>query len=192
MLANWIPDPSPALRRQPVAVHRPHAGRFVIGIFGHITRVKALVALGIAMIFLGTLVLPLMINLSKQVLTRPVTECGPWAATSRRAPQHEWVVPERYNIAADVCDKHPRDKLAMIHEHFDGDGARCTGASCRTCSNQAANVLRDHGVERGDRVALVLPPTPETAAALLRRPGSSGRSCSRCRCSTATTASAIA
>ena len=31
---------------------------------------------------------------------------------------HEWHVPERYNIAADVCDKHPRDKLAMIHEDF--------------------------------------------------------------------------
>ena len=28
-----------------------------------------------------------------------------------------------------------------------------------------ANVLRDHGVERGDRVAMLLPATPETAAA---------------------------
>ena len=26
---------------------------------------------------------------------------------------HSWTVPERYNIATDVCDKHPRDKLAM-------------------------------------------------------------------------------
>ena len=24
------------------------------------------------------------------------------------SPQHRWDVPERYNIAADVCDKHPR------------------------------------------------------------------------------------
>jgi acetyl-CoA synthetase len=31
-------------------------------------------------------------------------------------------------------------------------------------SNQAANLLAGLGVERGDRVALVLPPTPETAA----------------------------
>ena len=37
---------------------------------------------------------------------------------------HEWRVPEQYNIAADVCDKHPRDKLAMVHEHFDGTGSR--------------------------------------------------------------------
>ena len=31
-------------------------------------------------------------------------------------------------------------------------------------ANQAAHVLRAHGVERGDRVAVVLPATPETAA----------------------------
>jgi hypothetical protein len=33
---------------------------------------------------------------------------------------HRWNVPERYNIAADVCDKHPREKAAMIWERFDG------------------------------------------------------------------------
>src|SRR3954469_5623647 len=31
-------------------------------------------------------------------------------------------------------------------------------------ADQAAAMLRQHGVERGDRVAVVLPPTPETAA----------------------------
>ena len=30
-----------------------------------------------------------------------------------------------------------------------------------------ANVLRERGVERGDRVAMLLPATPETAAAFL-------------------------
>ena len=34
--------------------------------------------------------------------------------------EHRWEVPERYNIAADVCDRHPREKLAMIHEDFAG------------------------------------------------------------------------
>ncbi len=32
---------------------------------------------------------------------------------------HRWDVLLRYNIAADVCDKHRRDK-AMIWESFDG------------------------------------------------------------------------
>jgi hypothetical protein len=39
---------------------------FVIGIFGHISKTKTLVALGIGLIFLGTFVLPLLVNLSKQ------------------------------------------------------------------------------------------------------------------------------
>ena len=29
---------------------------------------------------------------------------------------HSWNVPARFNIASDVCDRHPRDKPAMIHE----------------------------------------------------------------------------
>src|SRR4051812_19656686 len=78
--------------------------------------------------------------------------------------EHEWRVPERYNIAADCCDKHPRDKLAMIHERFDGVRRELTWGEIQDLSNQAANLLESHGVERGDRVAVVMPPTPETAA----------------------------
>src|ERR1700712_4752416 len=78
--------------------------------------------------------------------------------------QHEWHVPERFNIAADVCDKHPRDKPAMIWERFDGERRELNGGELQDLANQAANVLHDHGVGKGDRVAVVLPPTPETAA----------------------------
>src|SRR3954469_19782528 len=78
--------------------------------------------------------------------------------------EHEWRVPERYNIAADCCDKHPRDKLAMIHERFDGERRELTWGELQDLSNQAANLLAAQGVERGDRVAVVLPPTPEAAA----------------------------
>jgi acetyl-CoA synthetase len=77
---------------------------------------------------------------------------------------HAWTVPERYNIAADVCDKHPRDKLAMVWERFDGATREVAWGELQDLANQAAHVLRDHGVERGDRVAVVLPPTPEAAA----------------------------
>jgi acetyl-CoA synthetase len=77
---------------------------------------------------------------------------------------HRWDVPERYNIAADVCDKHPREKLAMIWESFDGAYRELTWGELQDLSNQAAHVLADHGVGRGDRVAVVLTPTPETAA----------------------------
>jgi acetyl-CoA synthetase len=78
--------------------------------------------------------------------------------------QHEWRVPERYNIAADVCDKHPRDKLAMIWERHDGARRDVDWGEIQDLSGQAAHALAAAGVERGDRVAVVLPPTPETAA----------------------------
>jgi acetyl-CoA synthetase len=78
--------------------------------------------------------------------------------------EHRWEVPERYNIAADVCDKHPRDKPAMLHEHFSGTQRAVSWGELQDLANQAANVLVGLGVQRGDRVAVLLPPTPETAA----------------------------
>src|SRR4029453_15050906 len=78
--------------------------------------------------------------------------------------EHRWDVPARYNIASDVCDKHPRDKLAMVWESFDGSYRELAWGELQDLANQAAHVLRELGVERGDRVAVVLPPTPETAA----------------------------
>jgi acetyl-CoA synthetase len=77
---------------------------------------------------------------------------------------HEWRVPARYNIAQDVCDKHPADKLAMVHEHFDGTVREVAWGELQDLANRAANLLAAHGVGRGDRVAVVLPPTAETAA----------------------------
>src|ERR1700704_392709 len=79
--------------------------------------------------------------------------------------QHRWDVPARYNIAADVCDKHPRDKLAMLWEDWRGNDRRVSWGELQDLSAKFANVLREHGVERGARVAMLLPATPETAAA---------------------------
>jgi acetyl-CoA synthetase len=78
--------------------------------------------------------------------------------------EHEWRVPPRDNIAADCCDKHPRDKPAMVHERFDGAVREVSWGELQDLPNQAANLLASQGVQRGDRVAVVLPPTPETAA----------------------------
>src|SRR5947207_9725662 len=77
---------------------------------------------------------------------------------------HKWEVPDRYNIAADVCDKHPHDKLAMVWEDHRGAQRNVTWGELQSLAAQAANVLRSRGVERGDRVAVVAPATPETAA----------------------------
>jgi acetyl-CoA synthetase len=81
--------------------------------------------------------------------------------------RHAWNVPARYNIAQDVCDKHPRDKPAMVWERYDGARRDLTFGDLQDLANQAAHVLREQGVGRGDRVAVVLPATPETAAVFL-------------------------
>jgi acetyl-CoA synthetase len=52
----------------------------------------------------------------------------------------------------------------MVHERHDGVVRECHWGELQALSNQAANMLAALGVERGDRVAVVLPPTPEAAA----------------------------
>ena len=50
-------------------------------------------------------------------------ELGSYEAMCAR---HRWEVPERYNIALDVCDKHPREKLAMVWEDWRGSERKAT------------------------------------------------------------------
>src|ERR671919_761104 len=78
--------------------------------------------------------------------------------------RHRWEVPERYNIARDVCDKHDRGRLAMVWEDWRGEERRISFGELQDMSCRFANVLRANGVEREDRVATLLPSLPETAA----------------------------
>jgi acetyl-CoA synthetase len=80
---------------------------------------------------------------------------------------HRWEVPERYNIARDVCDKHDPDRPAMVWEDWEGTERRVSFGELQELSNRFANVLEAVGVERGDRVATLLPSLPETAAVFL-------------------------
>jgi acetyl-CoA synthetase len=80
---------------------------------------------------------------------------------------HRWEVPERYNIARDVCDKHERVRPAMVWEDWQGNERRVSFGELQDLSNRFANVLEASGVERGDRVATLLPSLPETAAVFL-------------------------
>jgi acetyl-CoA synthetase len=78
-----------------------------------------------------------------------------------------WEVPERYNIAADVLDKHDPTRLAMYWEDWQGAERSVTFGEMQALTNRTANALRVHGVGEGDRVAVMLPPLPEAAATFL-------------------------
>ena len=80
---------------------------------------------------------------------------------------HRWEVPERYNIAHDVCDKHERERPAMVWEDWEGNERRVSFGELQDLSNRFANVLEAAGVEREDRVATLLPSLPETAAVFI-------------------------
>src|ERR671917_1029868 len=88
----------------------------------------------------------------------------PLGSYEEMCAQHRWEVPERYNIASDVCDKHDRGRLAMVWEDWRGDERRVSFGELRDLSCRFAGVLETLGVERGDRVATLLPSLPETAA----------------------------
>ena len=53
----------------------------------------------------------------------------------------------------------------MVHEDFRGNVRHVEWGELQDNANRFANVLAAHGVGQGDRVAMLLPPTPETAAA---------------------------
>ncbi|HXZ07857.1 MAG TPA: acyl-CoA synthetase [Paraburkholderia sp.] len=83
--------------------------------------------------------------------------------------QFNWQIPARYNIGVDVCDKWAdgSDRLALIYENREGEATRFTFDELKALSSRFANALRASGVERGERVAIFLPQSPETAIAHL-------------------------
>jgi acetyl-CoA synthetase len=74
-----------------------------------------------------------------------------------------WDVPEFYNIGVDICDKWERQRyrLALIYENERGEVEQYTFWDLKRISNRLANGLRAHGIERGDRVGIMLPQCPE-------------------------------
>ncbi len=80
----------------------------------------------------------------------------------------QWKLPERYNIAWDVCDRHAAaspERTALIHERGDGSVARYGFQQIQRLANQCANTLRHLGLGQGDRVLIYLGQDPATAVA---------------------------
>ena len=79
----------------------------------------------------------------------------------------QWEIPPSFNMAQVVCDRHAadRDLVALYYEDEAGQARTYTFAEIRAAANRLANVLAGLGIERGDRVGIVLPQRPETAIA---------------------------
>jgi len=79
--------------------------------------------------------------------------------------EFHWQVPVNYNIGVDICDRWAHSdpaRIALIHKPFDGEVERFSYLDLKNQSNRLANLLRSRGIERGDRVALLLPQCPQT------------------------------
>jgi acetyl-CoA synthetase len=82
--------------------------------------------------------------------------------------EFRWAIPERYNIGVDVCDRwamREPGRTAIVHVHADGRVDKFGYGALMAQSNRLANALRAHGIQRGDRVAILLPQTLEAVVA---------------------------
>ncbi len=94
---------------------------------------------------------------------------------ARRADHHatmqrdfRWAVPADFNIAEACCGRWARstpDAIAIHHDTESGPGASISYRELQRQANRLSRLLRSLGVQRGDRIAIVMPQRPETAIA---------------------------
>jgi acetyl-CoA synthetase len=86
-------------------------------------------------------------------------------------PRIEWFKGGKLNVTYNCVDRHlkgwRRNKAALIWETDEGRTKMYTYQSLYYKVCKFANVLKKHGVKKGDRVALYLPMIPELAIAML-------------------------
>jgi acetyl-CoA synthetase len=80
-----------------------------------------------------------------------------------------WQVPARYNIAEACCRRwaEDRSRFALYWEDESGAAAALSFWDVQSAANRLSNALAALGVQRGERVAIMLPQRPETAIAYM-------------------------
>jgi len=76
-----------------------------------------------------------------------------------------WQIPARYNIGVDACDKwalQEPGRVAILVKRQNGFETVSYGRLMED-SNRLANTLSANGIKRGDRIAIIMPQSPETA-----------------------------
>ncbi len=86
-------------------------------------------------------------------------------------PHAKWFVGGRLNVCYNCVDRHldgaRKDKTALIWEGETGERRELTYRELGAEVGRFANVLKDLGVRKGDRVAIYMPMIPETVYAML-------------------------
>ena len=97
---------------------------------------------------------------------------SPWMKVlDWQAPHAQWFVGGKINICHNCVDRHAlgkrADKTAILWEGEPGEVRKLTFRELHKEVQRFANVLKDLGVKKGDRVAIYMGMTPELAIALL-------------------------
>jgi acetyl-CoA synthetase len=86
-------------------------------------------------------------------------------------PFSKWFVGGKINISYNCLDRHlttaRKNKAALIWEGEPGDSRTLTYAQLHREVCQMANVLKQLGIQKGDRVGIYMPMIPEAAIAML-------------------------
>jgi len=85
---------------------------------------------------------------------------------------YRWLVPTQFNIAQACLQRWSGNimegrRLAMHHEDERGNGTDWSYGQLAELSNRLANGLHKMGIQKGDRVAVIMPQRPEAVAASL-------------------------
>ena len=96
----------------------------------------------------------------------------PWKTVlDWQPPMAKWFTGGKLNISHNCLDRHlttwRKNKAALIWEGEPGDSRTLTYAQLHREVCQMSNVLKDLGVEKGDRVGIYMPMIPEAAIAML-------------------------
>ena len=91
-------------------------------------------------------------------------------AHERLHASFHWQVPPRFNIAQVCCARWARDatsarRVAIAWEHEDGRAGQLSYGQLQAQADRLSHALVRLGVQRGSRVAIVMPQRPETAVA---------------------------
>lgn len=103
-----------------------------------------------------------------------LTWIEPWKETLKfdyTKAEIKWFIGGKLNVSANCLDRHLKDKASQVAILWEGDEPgevrKLTYKELHELVCRFANVLKSHGIRKGDRVAIYMPMVPEAAAAML-------------------------